>query len=899
MALLSVMTQSRVGVALYALWMLAVGAAAQTLEGPDTPAPYALVHGSYLIDDCPPCGRPTIIQPMQGSFLWQEVAGELGTTRYELRQIHFSAGNVGGQNYQITGHGTYTRFNTTPPTQQTTMEVVIDNGLDRVLCQLTNSSTAIERRLPMLDIPLVQTNGTFTQVFHLQLNAAPLNDLWFSTGSGLTDSFWNPPTNRVTSGDLLSFRGQVARRNGDLTSRLGLLALSPDPGLDAVGLSTNGTLVFSMERDVFSDRHGWLRQGDLVSETGRLVRRNADLYAAFQPQPGTAPVDYGLDAVHMRDTGEIWFSVRTDFFSERLGQALRRGDLLSELGVVVRTQESLLAHFHPSSIKEDYGLDAIHVWPSGEIWFSVERGFFDRELGPIGPGDLLSDEGYIVFLNRELIAPFSPLEDLADFGLDAVLALPHSLAPVTPEAEPDPLSYQLLDGGRLADELSPSSGTSAGFPMRGSFQLRESRDGLVTGQYAIQNVHFVSKTPQGRTYSVDGHGTLRIVGLPALVQDAQLEVFIDDGAVRRLCLFTNSTPLSTRPWPMIQLHFKQSNPVPGQYYELVLAAAPFEELWFSTRYGFQPGPSTLVPDPISDGDLLSNSGRVVKRNYELTARLGFMPVVPDLGLDALDLLPGGGLLFSTVLDQFSESLGQIHDGDLVTDRGTRVPYTRLLAEFEPEPPVWDEGLDAVHTTGSLDGEILFSVKHDFNSIRLGKKVRRGDLLSSRGLIHRTNEALLARFRPVFADRDYGLDAAWTWPSGEIWFSTEEGFLDQNYDSVGPGDILSDQGYIVYRNRELLGRFAPVDDRLDFGLDALVVITTPGSSLSPPRVTSYEWDPLNHRMTLRWIGPGSVFQVERATRLEGPFEVISEWIPDLQFTDNLAPVAGALYRIRQW
>ena len=27
-----------------------------------------LLEGSYLIDDCPACGRPTILQPMRGSF---------------------------------------------------------------------------------------------------------------------------------------------------------------------------------------------------------------------------------------------------------------------------------------------------------------------------------------------------------------------------------------------------------------------------------------------------------------------------------------------------------------------------------------------------------------------------------------------------------------------------------------------------------------------------------------------------------------------------------------------------------------------------------------------------------------------------------------------------------------
>jgi hypothetical protein len=133
---------------------------------------------------------------------------------------------------------------------------------------------------------------------------------------------------------------------------------------------------------VFSDVHGWLQHGDLLSDTGRLVRRNQDLCAAFSPMPSPAPPDVGLDAVQVLDSGEIWFSIEDNFFSERLGVLLRRGDLLSDSGVVVRTHDALLAEFHPPPIPHDYGLDAIHVWPGGEIWFSLEEGFQDDQLGP-------------------------------------------------------------------------------------------------------------------------------------------------------------------------------------------------------------------------------------------------------------------------------------------------------------------------------------------------------------------------------------------------------------------------------------------------------------------------------------------------------------------------------------
>jgi hypothetical protein len=38
------------------------------------------------------------------------------------------------------------------------------------------------------------------------------------------------------------------------------------------------------------------------------------------------------------------------------------------------------------------------------------------------------------------------------------------------------------------------------------------------------------------------------------------------------------------------------------------------------------------PIKISPGDLISNRGRVVKRNIDLVGRLGVMPIAPDLGL---------------------------------------------------------------------------------------------------------------------------------------------------------------------------------------------------------------------------------------------------------------------------
>ena len=64
------------------------------------------------------------------------------------------------------------------------LEVQIDNGADKTLCYLTNEIGMVQRPWPMIKIQQHQTNGTISQVYHLELAAAPLLEIWFSTKSG-------------------------------------------------------------------------------------------------------------------------------------------------------------------------------------------------------------------------------------------------------------------------------------------------------------------------------------------------------------------------------------------------------------------------------------------------------------------------------------------------------------------------------------------------------------------------------------------------------------------------------------------------------------------------------------------------------------------------------------------
>jgi hypothetical protein len=183
---------------------------------------------------------------------------------------------------------------------------------------------------------------------------------------------------------------------------------------------------------------------------------------------------------------------------------------------------------------------------------------------------------------------------------------------------------------------------------------------------------------------------------------------------------------------------------------------------------------------------------------------------------------------------------------------------------------------------------------------LNTTLHHGDLLSTTGTIVRSNQQLLASFHPADTTNDYGLDALYVWPSGEIWFSTETGFQDQVLGPVLGGDLLSDQGYIVFRNLELLAAFAPKETLSDFGLDALYIVTD-ATPPAPNSLLAIKTNGSSDTAGLTWQGQGRVFQVERADAAIGPFQSLTPILPDLFFEDfgALSTHAQSYYRLRQW
>ena len=258
--------------------------------------------------------------------------------------------------------------------------------------------------------------------------------IYFSTEESFTATAGPHAGQVISHGDLLSTTGRVIARNSQLIRNFGPMPIPPDYGLDGVYLRSSGEVLFSIE-DTFWDEglSTWVKHGDLLSDLGVILQTNPQLLRNFGPMPSPDP-DYGLDALDERSANEIWFSIEQGFWDEVLGTNVRHGDLLSDLGSIIRTNAQLLMNYFPMPAPDpDYGLDAVHAFGSGAIWFSIEDTFWDEVRGTwIGHGDLLSagPNGTVVKTNAQLLAAFfgGAGNVTQDYGLDAVWVVPEPTA---------------------------------------------------------------------------------------------------------------------------------------------------------------------------------------------------------------------------------------------------------------------------------------------------------------------------------------------------------------------------------------------------------------------------------------------------------------------------------------
>src|SRR6185503_2957877 len=94
-------------------WSLLACVSVTVAQEPPQGAPtitYTLLDGSYFVDECLICGRPTIQQPLRGTFDLVLVQDTAPVTKYVVRNIDFTASPAWAGEVHITGDGTYERF---------------------------------------------------------------------------------------------------------------------------------------------------------------------------------------------------------------------------------------------------------------------------------------------------------------------------------------------------------------------------------------------------------------------------------------------------------------------------------------------------------------------------------------------------------------------------------------------------------------------------------------------------------------------------------------------------------------------------------------------------------------------------------------------------------------------
>jgi hypothetical protein len=128
---------------------------------------------------------------------------------------------------------------------------------------------------------------------------------------------------------------------------------------------------------------------------------------------------------------------------------------------------------------------------------------------------------------------------------------------------------------------------------------------------------------------------------------------------------------------------------------------------------------------------------------------------------------------------------------------------------------------------------------------------------------------------------------------------EDGFSDNNLGNIQPGDLISSFGYRVFSNHDLVAAFGPSDPSPDYGLDALFVVTDTEAPKPPPRILTGNLTA--NSIHLAWEGDGSVFQVESAPTLLGPWTPVSPITPDSTWDTpvDISPGSAEFYRLRQW
>jgi hypothetical protein len=135
---------------------------------------YTLLSGSTLTDDCPFCDRLPIVLPVTGTFTIQLLEENPLFTRYELKNISWTAGSNSGPQYVVSGSGVYQVGGEVAIGQDLFLDVEVDqNHFSTTEAFCVNSDRTVAVAWPKLQIHLDQTNGTPSQIYRFELLAVP------------------------------------------------------------------------------------------------------------------------------------------------------------------------------------------------------------------------------------------------------------------------------------------------------------------------------------------------------------------------------------------------------------------------------------------------------------------------------------------------------------------------------------------------------------------------------------------------------------------------------------------------------------------------------------------------------------------------------------------------------
>jgi hypothetical protein len=372
---------------------------------------YTIVKG-MLIDECKICNKPVIPVQITGSFDLKLLSENPILIRYQITNLEAHSLDQ-SISYQLCGSGYFDIQGEVALTQSLQLEATLMTPQTNRKVFMYQEPQKPERLFPMINVKIIETNGTDLSTIKLDFFAAPIREILFSTAHGFTPADTN--IGYVDNDDIIASSGRVLFKKTNIIETFEFA--EPIPSIDAWDISpkANGEILFSLATDGVSKKIGSVTHDDILSSTGKRFFEGGILMGRLGLMPPTPHL--GIDAFHFNSEDEFLFSIVNSGFSETQGITLNGADLLLSSGSLFLKSDKLLKNFSmPENVNEP-NIDGFFLWPNGEIWFSLDSGFEDKNLGWISHGDILSSEGYVVLKNLDLLNHFSPLEDLADFGL--------------------------------------------------------------------------------------------------------------------------------------------------------------------------------------------------------------------------------------------------------------------------------------------------------------------------------------------------------------------------------------------------------------------------------------------------------------------------------------------------